>query len=165
MCLKQAFNKQVEILNSSHWFEILEKAIQQALNESTDQGLDSVYMFNPEESQSSVLINKRSVDDKQFEVFDQSWAFLNQILTNELQINQWRTLTITGRSQALTVKSLAPIPNSILLSFIHEISVDINEFMQLILNNFFDGSIISLFILSQSLVKHHFFYRKPIPLQ
>ena len=133
MCLKQAFNIQVEILNSSHWFEILEKAIQQVLNESTDQGLDSVYIFNPEESQSSILINKRSVDDKQFEAFDQSWAFLNQILTNELQINQWKTLTITGRSQALTVKSLAPIPNSILLSFIHDISLDINELMQLIL--------------------------------
>ena len=91
MCLKQAYNKQVEILNSSHWFEILEKAIQQVLNESTDQGLDSVYIFNSEESQSSILINKRSVDDKQFEAFDKSWAFLNQILTNELQINQWKT--------------------------------------------------------------------------
>jgi hypothetical protein len=123
----------VEILNSSHWFEILEKAIQQVLNESTGQGLDSVYMFNPEESQSSVLINKRSVDVKQFQAFDQSWAFLNQILTNELQINQWKTLTIIGRSQALTVKSLAPLPNSILLSFIHDISVDINELMQHIL--------------------------------
>jgi hypothetical protein len=133
MCSKQAYKKQVEILNSSLWFEILEKAIQQVLNESTDQGFDSVYLFNPEDSQSSVLINKRSVDDKQFEVFNQSWAFLNQILMNELQITQWKTLTITGRSQALTIKSLAPIPNSILLSFIHDISLDVNELMQLIL--------------------------------
>ncbi len=130
MYLKQAFEKQVDILNSSHWFEILEKAIHQFLNESTDQGINSVYLFNTEEGQSSVLVNKRSIDDKQFKAFDQSWAFLNQILTNELRINQWKTLTITGRSQAITVKSLAPSPNSILLSFIHDISIDINETMQ-----------------------------------
>ena len=121
------------ILDSSHWFEIMEKAIEQALNESTDQGVDSVYIFNTEEGQSSILVNKRSIDEKQFKSFDQSWAFLNQILTNELQIKKWKTLTITGRSQAITVKSLAPSPNSILLSFIHDISIDINEIMQSIM--------------------------------
>ena len=101
--------------------------------ESTEYPIESIHLFNLEEGQSAVLINKRSVDDKQFEAFNQSWAFLNKILTNELMINNWKTLTITGRSQALTVKSLATFPNSILLSFIHDISTDINEFMQIIM--------------------------------
>jgi len=123
----------VEILNSSHWFQVLEKAIQQVFLESTDQTIDSVYLFNAEEGHSSVLVNQRSMETEHFKLFDQSWAFLNQILTNELQMNKWKTLTITGRSQALTIKSLSSIPNSILLSIIHDISTDINEFMQLLM--------------------------------
>jgi len=103
--------------------------------ESTDQTIDSVYLFNAEEGHSSVLVNQRSIENEHLKLFDQSWAFLNQILTNELQMNKWKTLTITGRSQALTIKSLAPIPNSILLMFIHDISTDINEFMQLLMKH------------------------------
>jgi len=125
----------VEILNSEQWFQILEKAIQQVLIESTDQTIDSVYLFNMEEDHSSVLVNQRSIENDYFKSFDQSWAFLNQILTNELQLNKWKTFTITGRSRALTIKSLAPIPNSILLMFIHDISTDINEFLQLLMKH------------------------------
>ena len=125
----------MEILNSSQWFQILEKAIQQVLIESTDQTIDSVYLFNMEEGHSSVLVNQRSIENEYFKIFDQSWAFLNQILTNELQLNKWKTFTITGRSRALTIKSLSPIPNSILLMFIHDISTDINEFLQLLMKH------------------------------
>lgn len=125
----------MEILNSSKWFQILEKAIQQVMIESPDQTIDSVYLFNMEEGHSSVLVNQRSIENEYFKIFDQSWAFLNQILTNELQLNKWKTFTITGRSRALTIKSLAPIPNSILLMFIHDISTDINEFLQLLMKH------------------------------
>jgi len=125
----------VEILNSSQWFQLLENAIQQVLIESTDQTIDSVYLFDMEEGHSSVLVNQRSIKSEYFKIFDQSWAFLNQILTNELQLNKWKTFTITGRSRALTIKSLAPIPNSILLMFIHDISTDVNEFLQLLMKH------------------------------
>ena len=80
----------MEILNSSQWFQILEKAIQQVMIESTDQTIDSVYLFNMEEGHSSVLVNQRSIENEYFKIFDQSWAFLNQILTNELQLNKWK---------------------------------------------------------------------------
>ncbi|MCK4848873.1 MAG: hypothetical protein KAT16_07620, partial [Candidatus Heimdallarchaeota archaeon] len=113
----------------------MEKAVQRVLMESTDQTIDSVYLFNVEEGHSSVLVNQRSIENEHFKIFDQSWAFLSQIMANELQLSKWKTLTLTGRRQALTIKSLAP---SVLLMFIHDISTDINEFMQVLMKHTVD---------------------------
>jgi hypothetical protein len=125
----------VEFLSSPlEWFDLLENALEHTMVEVSDSPLDSAFLFSIEDEKSKIFVNKVRVDKKYLTIFDRAWSILTQILTNELQLSNWRTLTISGRSRALSIKLLTPYPK-IYLTLIHDVNFDSNDFMKILMKH------------------------------
>ena len=120
-------------MDSSEWLQLLDKALESTLSEVTDRSVDSVALFSIEESFSKLFRTHSDFEKTHLEVYNQIWLFLSQILTNELQLNKWKTVTISGRSRALTIKSISPSP--IYLMIIHDKNLDPNELMKILMKH------------------------------
>ncbi len=118
-------------MDSSEWLQLLDNAIERTLFEVTDRSIDSVALFAADEGFSKIFVTHSNFEKSHLEVYNQIWLFLSQILTNELQLERWKTVTISGRSRALTIKSIAPSP--IYLMIIHDINLDPNELMKILM--------------------------------
>ncbi len=128
----------MEVLNSHmEWFHLLENALEHTMVEVADQPIDSAFLLSIEDDKSKFLFNKARIDKKYIAIFDKAWSILAQILTNELQLSSWKTLTISGRSRALSIKLLTPFPK-IYLTLIHDINLDTNDFMQIMMKHILD---------------------------
>jgi hypothetical protein len=120
-------------MNSSEWLQVIDKAVESSLLEQTDSSIDSVALFAFEEGFTKLFKSVSGLKQAHLEVFNQVWSILSQIITNELQLEKWKTITINGRSRALTIKSLSPSPMFLML--IHDRTFDPNELMKELLKH------------------------------
>ena len=125
----------VDALNSSfEWFDLLKVSLDHTMVEISESPIDSAFLFSIEDDKSKIFVNKARIDKKYLSIFNQTWAILTQILTNELQLTNWRTLTISGRSRALSIKLLTAFPK-VYLVLIHDVSFDTNDFMKILMKH------------------------------
>ncbi len=124
--------------NPIEWFDLLKTAIDHTMVEVSDFPLDSAFLYSIEDDKSNFFVNKTRIDKKYLSIFDQTWAILTQILTNELQLSGWKTLTLSGRTRAISIKLLTPFPK-VYLTLIHEINFDTNEFMKIFMKHIIES--------------------------
>ncbi|MHA2095687.1 MAG: hypothetical protein ACW98F_13795 [Candidatus Hodarchaeales archaeon] len=118
-------------MNSSlEWFDLMETALEHTMVEVSSSPIDSAFLFSIEDDNAKFIVNKTRIDKNYLSIFDKAWSILTQILTNELQLMNWKTLTISGRTRALSIKLLTPYPK-VFLTLIHDVNFDTNDFMKI----------------------------------
>jgi hypothetical protein len=115
--------------NTLKWFDLLENALEHTMIEISESPIDSAFLFSIEDERSKFFVNKSRIDKNFLVIFDKAWSILTQILTNELRLTHWKTLTISGRSFAISIKLLTTYPK-VYLTVIHDVTFDTNDFMK-----------------------------------
>ncbi|MHA2345161.1 MAG: hypothetical protein ACXACP_00440 [Candidatus Hodarchaeales archaeon] len=118
-------------MDVSEWYQLIETSLEKTCLELSGEGISVVFLFNTIDDSSHFFVNQQNIDESNSSIFNQVWKVLGQILTNELYLRSWNSITITGRTRAITIKSF--LSSTIFISLIHDIGIDTNEFMKLLL--------------------------------
>ncbi len=93
-------------MESKQWFELMSLALTQTELELEAPQIEQMLLIH---IQDKVISFPETSEKKSFlpsSLLGQAWFFLSRILTNELQIETWNSLTIKGRKKAVTLYSL-----------------------------------------------------------
>ncbi len=93
-------------MNSSQWFEITKEALRQAEADLDPSQIDLLVLLHPDYETQMFSTSTRQKEVENSVLLGQAWNSLIRILTFELQLEAWNSVTVKGRNKALTIYSL-----------------------------------------------------------
>ncbi len=93
-------------MDSSQWFEITKEALKQAETELDPSQIDLLVLLHPDHEIQTFSTSTRQKEVEGSVLLGQAWHSLIRILTFELQLDAWNSVTIKGRNKAMTIYSL-----------------------------------------------------------
>ncbi len=93
-------------MKSIQWFEIMKEAVTQTEIELEAPQIDHMILLHLNDKVQSFSIPVYHEKAIPSSLLGQAWNFLTKILTNELRLENWNSLTVKGRKKAFTLFSL-----------------------------------------------------------
>jgi predicted regulator of Ras-like GTPase activity (Roadblock/LC7/MglB family) len=93
-------------MESIQWFEIMKGALTQTEIELEAPQIEQMILIHVQDEVVSFSRTSEREDFIPSSLLAQAWYILSRILTNELQLETWNSLTIKGRKKAVTLYSL-----------------------------------------------------------
>ena len=121
-------------MDSLKWFEITKEALTLAQSELDVSQLDSMVLVQLDTEIQSSTTAEQNLDVKNSTISGQIWNYLGNIITEELKLNSWNSITIKSRNKAVSIYSLG---YNVVLVVISEATIDTLDIIKVILKYIF----------------------------
>ncbi|MHA2202779.1 MAG: hypothetical protein ACW991_03740, partial [Candidatus Hodarchaeales archaeon] len=121
-------------MDSLQWFEITKEALTLAESELDVSQLDSMVLIQLNTEIRSYSTAEQEIDVKNSILIGQSWYHLISLLTSELKLENWNSLTIKSRNKAVSMYSLG---HDVVLVVISEAAIETLDIIKVILRYIF----------------------------
>ena len=121
-------------MDSHKWFEIAKEALTLVESELDISQLDSMVLVHLDTQIQTFPTTERDLDVKNSSLFGQIWHYLSNIVTEELQLNSWNSLTIKSRNKAFTMYSLG---HNVILVVVSDAAIDTLDIVKVFLKFIF----------------------------
>ncbi|MFX0123563.1 MAG: hypothetical protein ACFFAE_07960 [Candidatus Hodarchaeota archaeon] len=121
-------------MDSHKWFKITKEALTLAVSELDVSHIDSMVLVQLDTEIRTFSTTEQDLDIKNSTLFGQAWHHLINIVTEDLQLESWNSITIKSRNKAVTMYSLG---HKVLLVVISEATIDTLDIIKVILKYIF----------------------------
>jgi hypothetical protein len=122
-------------MKSIQWFEIMKEAITQTEIELEAPQIDHMILVRLQDNIQSFSIPIYHEKGIPSSLLGQAWTFLTKILTNELQLDYWNSMTVKGRYKAFTLFSLG---FDVILIIFYDVQFDPMDILKTLMKNVFE---------------------------
>ena len=121
-------------MDSLKWFETVKEALILAQSELDVSQLDSMVLVQLDTEIQAFTTTEQDLDVKNSSIFGQIWNYLGNIITKELELNSWNSITIKSRNKAVSIYSLG---YKVILVIISEATINTLDIIKVILKFIF----------------------------
>ncbi len=121
-------------MDSLQWFEITKEALTLAESELDASQLEYMILIQLNTDIKTFSTSKKETDVKNSALLGQAWHYLISILTNELQLEAWNSITIKSHNNAVT---MYPLGFDVFLLTLSDTTFDPLDILKIILKFIF----------------------------
>ncbi|UCG03297.1 MAG: hypothetical protein JSW11_04755 [Candidatus Heimdallarchaeota archaeon] len=121
-------------MDSLQWFEITKEALTLAESDLDVSQLDSIVLIQLDPEIQTFSTTEPQIDIKTSTLLGQTWHYIVDLLTDELLIESWNSLSIKSRNKAISIHSLG---HNVVLVVISDAAIDTIDIIKVILKYIF----------------------------
>ena len=121
-------------MDSLKWFEISKEALTLAEADLDVSQLDSMHIILLDTEVQTFTATEQDLNVKNSTIFGQTWNHLVNIITEDLELDSWNSITIKSRNKAVSMYSLG---YKVFLVVISEAAIDTLDIVKIILRYIF----------------------------